>query len=176
MDTTNTPGNAEKLVYAECVPEAVEAVLHLACGLEIQRLTGESEDVRSREECIVAMISLVGDVQWCIYLGLERETASGIAESFAGFEIPFDSDDMADAAGELANMVGGEAKTLLAARGADVLLSLPSTMRGADLVVAAPRGVPSETTFFESEHGTFWVQLVAASPAEIDSHHSSEAA
>ena len=47
------------------------------------------------------MISVLGDVDWAVFLGLPKATAEAVTEKFAGFAIPFDSNGMGDAVGEL---------------------------------------------------------------------------
>ena len=62
---------------------------------------------------VLSVISLVGGVDWSIFLGLPKDTAVALAKSFAGFDIPFESDDLGDAIGELSNILAGNVKARL---------------------------------------------------------------
>lgn len=84
---------------------------------------------------VIASISLVGDVDWALLIYLSETTAPALAERFTGFPIPFDSDDMGDAIGELANLTAGEVKVELDHVGIKANISLPQVFRGQGIEV-----------------------------------------
>jgi len=131
------------------------------CGLEVEPQGDGSEADISGDGAVVAVISLVGDVEWSIHLGLPRDTAIGVTSQFFGFEIPFDSDDMGDAVGELANIIAGDVKAKLDTRGLKVELSLPSVVRGEHMELLSPRSLPTQTTVYTSPCGSMWTAVVA---------------
>ena len=53
-----------------------------------------------------------------------------ITSSFLGMDVDVINEDVEDAVGELANMLGGNVKSLLSENGRDIDLSLPSTITG----------------------------------------------
>jgi len=104
------------LEYQQCVADAVMDILKATCGVQLQ--PQQEDEQAGSDGVIIAVISLVGDVEWSIFLGLPRETVPVLVAKFAGFEIPFDSEDMGDAVGELANILAGDVKRRLEAKGA----------------------------------------------------------
>jgi len=110
---------------------------------------------------IIAVISLVGDVDWAVFLGLPCDTAVSIAGRFAGFEIPFDSEDMGDAIGELTNILVGQIKAILDSRGVKADISLPTVMRADSLEMLMQTDSRTTRTFYESPLGGIWIGLVS---------------
>ncbi len=147
----------------ECLSEAATTVFSTTCGVQLQPI--EDDASATEESVIVAVISLIGDLEWTIFLGLPGQTATAAVSKFAGFEIPFDSEDMGDAAGELANILAGEVKSILDRKGATVELSLPSVIRAESIEVLVQRNSSSQKTCFDSELGKLWVGLATGNGA-----------
>ena len=149
------------LEHSDCLFGAVGEVLGMMCGLEARpeaRLEGaEPPDAPT----VVGVISLVGDVQWSVSIGLPEGTASALAERFAGFAIPFESEEMGDAVGEMANIIAGTTKAKLDERGLKAEISLPNVVRGERMRVLNFRTLPAERRRFTCECGEFWVEVVA---------------
>jgi len=142
------------LEHQHCLDEAVVEIFNATCGVQLQP---KHDDERpGNDGVIIAIISLVGDVEWSIFLGLPRETAPALAAKFAGFEIPFDSADMGDAVGELANILAGDVKKRLSAKGVKVNISLPSVIRAESLEVLIQRDADTAKKCFGSPLGTMW--------------------
>lgn len=141
--------------HIECVTEASVEILDIACGLTINPI--DKEENLSCDGVIIAIISLVGDVDWSVLLGLPRQTAVAVAAKFAGFEIPFDSEDMGDAIGELSNILGGRVKSLLDHRGVRTNISLPSVIRAESMGIMVQQGIVGAKTCFDSAMGKLWV-------------------
>lgn len=112
-----------------------------------------------RCEGVIGCISLVGDVDWSLVLSIPRATASALAGNFAGFEIPFDSSDMGDAVGEMANLLAGEVKVQLDGIGLEAEISLPQVFRGDIIEVLQLPHVPSKLLSFECSCGPLWVAI-----------------
>ena len=126
----------------------------------------EQQDLAT-DGVVIAVISLVGDVEWSVFLGLPRQTATVVAAKFAGFEIPFDSEDMGDAIGELTNILAGQVKALLDQRKVKVELSLPSVMRAESLHVLVQSKVVTRKTCFNSPLGRFWTGVTVGKEARL---------
>ena len=77
---------------------------------------------------VSGIIGLSGEVQGSVVLSFQEDAASRIASTFAGVELTLDSPDFADAIGELANMVAGNAKKDFV--GYETSISLPSVIIG----------------------------------------------
>lgn len=112
-------------------------------------------------EGIIGIISFVGTLPWTLILALPQPTAVSVADKFAGFEIPYDSEDMIDAVGELVNIWAGAASR--EAETAQVLsrMSLPSVARG-NLQMRFPSATPIHRLHYMSPTGPFCVMLVTS--------------
>jgi CheY-specific phosphatase CheX len=147
---------------ADSIDEAVGNTFEVICGERPVLQQGQMPD-RSGP-CVIGVISFVGDFSWSYCLGLPEATAPALAQSFAGFEIAFDSPDMGDLVGELANVLGGNMISSLGNRGVRSQIGLPSVLRGSDIQTLLPKAMPKAHYEFHSSQGTFWLE-VAASPA-----------
>jgi CheY-specific phosphatase CheX len=124
-------------------------------------LAPQDEAAVTNTEVVIAIISLVGQVEWSVFIGLPRATASALAAKFAGFEIPFESPDMGDAVGELANIIAGDVKARLDSRGVKADISLPTVIRAQDIHVLVQRNAHTMRNCFQSEVGPLWVGVTA---------------
>jgi CheY-specific phosphatase CheX len=123
---------------------------------------------------IMGIISLVGQVDWSLSIGLGAGTATDVAERFAGFEIPFDSADMGDAIGELANLLAGEVKLELDRIGVSADISLPQVLRGSALAVAPQSQVHTKALRVETTCGPLLVSVTTPSVPVDHAHTGSE--
>lgn len=113
---------------------------------------------------VVGMISFIGNPNWAFALVLPEPTAVAASKAFAGFDIPFDSPDMADVIGEMANVMAGDISARLESRGMKAQMSLPTVARGHDVELLYPSGSPAVQLGFTSPSGEFWFKLVRARP------------
>ena len=148
------------LQYGELVTAALDKLFSSMFEAEVRPRGEFSADLLSGGAA-AAVVSLVGDVELSIWLGFPRQTALRIVEVFAGEALPFEGEDMADALGELANIVAGNTKSRLYAMGIKTQLSLPSVIMASDLRIFSQRDIPSRRIRFTSEWGDFWTEVVA---------------
>ena len=139
-----------------CVFDAVLETFRTACsaGLTVVQPTPAGPAAG-----IIASISLIGDVAWLISMGLPKDTTVGVVKQFAGFEVPFDSDEMGDAVGELANILAGLTKANLDRMGLRADLSLPSITRGSKIKLLHIHEAPAARRHFSSPFGQLWVEV-----------------
>jgi CheY-specific phosphatase CheX len=162
----SSESTTEALPHSDAVGEAVKEIMMMACGTMAETCDEIGDDVGS-DGVIISVISIMGAVDWSIYVSLPRDTAEQLAQAFCGFEIPFDSEDMGDAIGEVTNILGGNVKQLLDKRGVEVDISLPSVMRVDGLHVLKQRDSASSKTCYKSSVGQFSVGVVAGKSAGI---------
>ncbi len=142
--------------HGDAAAEAFEQILEQMAGLKVKPA---DESIRfDQGDVVFANITIMGQVQWSLVLGFEGQAASQIASRFAGFEIPFDSPDLGDAVGELANLTAGQAKRILAERGLDVEISLPTVVAANNFrtLVQKKRRTTEDMVYYESEVGPLW--------------------
>ncbi len=102
---------------------------------------------------VSGVIGLSGDVTGAVVLSFPKTVACKLASAFAGIPLDTTSEDFADAIGELANMVAGNAKKDLA--GLNVSISLPSVVIGSGHQVAQSRTSPQLIIPCQTPFGPF---------------------
>jgi len=108
-------------------------------------------------EMISSCVNITGGWNGTVALNFPIAVAQKSAESMFGLDAGASSDsELQDAVGELANMVGGNFKSLQ--EGA-CQLSLPSVVRGENFHVSYPGSTQLCSLKFASEHGTMNVTL-----------------
>lgn len=78
---------------------------------------------------ITGTIGMTGSLSGAMALTFDRLAAEGVAAELLGKSIDFDSEDIADAVGELANIVAGKAKSMLNTDGT-MSITCPTVTRG----------------------------------------------
>jgi chemotaxis protein CheX len=115
---------------------------------------------------IVGIISFVGDLTWSIVLVLPEFTAEDMSKRFAGFEVPFDSEDMGDVVGEMVNIIAGMVCGNLEKDCIKAQLSLPTVARGKDFEHLVPETFITHRLYFQNNGNDFWIKVFMAK----DSH------
>lgn len=146
-------------VLQDCVNDAVIETFGKICGDAAPYLL---DDESKTCDGIVGIISFVGDYTWSLILGLPHDAAVSIAKKFAGFEIEFDSPDMGDVIGELANVLAGVVNGKLETAGIRAFMSLPTVACGHDVHLLLPGNLLTQWLHFATMDVDFWVKLVVA--------------
>lgn len=110
-------------------------------------------------DTITGMIGLAGTHKGVLAIHIPNPVAMAITSSFLGMEVETINDDVRDAVGELANMLGGNVKTILSQNGRDIELSLPSTIAGHEYGFQAAADVDLVILPFRTEKGEFLIEL-----------------
>ncbi len=160
MKATELQGKEMPSVLTTCVRDSVSSIFGTIIGVTPE-FDGDEED-RNVGDGVVGIISFVGDVSWLLMLALPRQSACNIASSFCGFEIEYDSPDMGDVVGELANVLAGDIVARLAQDDLKVAMSLPTIMRGKDVEPLLPRGLPHKKMHYSMEQGEFMIKMAVA--------------
>ncbi|MBN9120342.1 MAG: chemotaxis protein CheX [Planctomycetes bacterium] len=147
-------------VLSDAVRDAAIEFFGSYCGL--QPCERDDKPVESGGPGIMGVISFFGDPVWSVSLVMPQQTAVMAAKAFAGFEISFDSADMGDIVGEMANVMAGDIVARLDARGITAQMSLPTVARGNDVEVLSAANECATRLKFESPNGSFLFRLVKA--------------
>lgn len=111
-------------------------------------------------ESITGLIGLAGTYKGVLAIHMPNEVALAVTSSFLGMEVDEINADVEDAIGELANMLGGNVKTILSENGRDINLSLPSTISGKSYNFQLASEAAERTVIcFETAAGRFHVEL-----------------
>jgi CheY-specific phosphatase CheX len=145
---------------SEAVRDAAIEFFGTYCGM--QPCECPDEQVDTPGPGIMGVISFFGDPVWSVSLVMPEPTAVTAARLFAGFDIPFDSADMGDIVGEMANVMAGDIVARLDARGITTQMSLPTVARAHDVEILSNSNACAARLKFESPNGGFWFRLVKA--------------
>lgn len=146
--------------HAEVLAESTRSTLGAICGAE--PVLEQASVTEPAAESVQGIIAMVGDLSWSMSLAFPPETAVPLARKFSGFDIDYDSADMNDVIGELANVMAGDVVARLDRRGCKVKMSLPTVARGTDLHVLQPGAVSMLRMQFRLPQGPAWVALAVA--------------
>ncbi len=113
-------------------------------------------------ELIATVISFSGEYPWSMSLIAPRDTAEFIVKSYFDMDVPFDSPDMADAVGELINVVAGECVRNLDAQGIECQMGLPSVLVGTKMDTFHGNSHPYEARHFRTPAGYLGVGVTGA--------------
>lgn len=88
------------------------------------------EDSLPLTDSISGVIGLAGTCKGVLAVHMPSKVAMAVTGGFLGMDVDEMNADVEDAIGELANMLGGNVKSILSENGRDIDLSLPSTIIG----------------------------------------------
>ena len=111
------------------------------------------------ENSITGVIGLAGTHKGVLAMHFPKPVAMAITGSFLGMDVDEINEDVEDAVGELANMLGGSVKSILSAKGRDIDLSLPSVISGANYDFQPTREIERVVIPFQCDAGDFMVEL-----------------
>ncbi len=109
---------------------------------------------------ITGLIGLAGTHKGVLALHFPYDVAFAITGSFLGMDVTEMNEDVEDAVGELANMLGGNMKTILSEKGRDIELSLPSTISGSQYDFQPTKDSDKILLSFSMESGNFLVEVL----------------
>jgi len=118
-----------------------------------------NEDNRLLGNTITGVVGLAGTHKGVLAVHIPYAVAFAITGNFLGIEVNEMNEDVEDAIGEIANMLGGNVKSILSENGRDINLSLPSTVSGKEYGFHTIKGAERILILFESESGIFRVEL-----------------
>jgi len=105
---------------------------------------------------VSGIIGFSGEFVGSMVLSFPQATAEALVSAFAGMPIAPDSPDFADAVGELANMIAGNAKTSF---GGGTNISVPSIVLGSGHTIARLQDVPCMVIPCNTAVGGFAVEV-----------------
>jgi CheY-specific phosphatase CheX len=151
----------EQLV--DCVKFSITSVFQKSFG---NSPLFEKDDAETEEigDGIVGIISYTGDITWIMMMSFPKDCAKALFTRFAGFELDYDSPDMGDVVGEMANILAGNIVGSLQEMGIKCAMSLPTLLRGFNVEPMSPRDLPSKKLVVSMPEGVVIVKVVGAKP------------
>ncbi len=155
MPTTTSLHNGSEL--NESFIESTKAVfsMMLGCTVELAAAT-RSTNFKSSHD-LSGIIGFSGALQGTVVISVDQEVAFSAAEMFLGTRPTEIDDEVRDMVGELANMIGGNAKERIPITG--ILLGLPTVISGKGHRVSFEPGAHIEHMAFETPWGPLSVEI-----------------
>ncbi|WP_028585467.1 chemotaxis protein CheX [Desulfogranum mediterraneum] len=147
-------------VNTELAPRLTESTLEIFTGMvmmEIEPLEETAAALGVLHNSITGMVGLAGTHKGLLAVHLPEAVALAVTGSFLGMEVAEINEDVQDAIGEIANMLGGDLKMILSDKGKDIQLSLPSTISGETYTFASSADIDHLVLPFKAPDGIFQV-------------------
>ncbi len=140
--------------------EATVEIFTSMVMMDISVSEEQVENVGKISNSITGLIGLAGKYKGVLALHIPYNVACAITSNFLGLEIAEMNEDVDDAVGELANMLGGSVKTIISENGKDIELSIPSTISGEQYDFQPTKNSEKLIISFNTEVGGFFVELL----------------
>lgn len=108
---------------------------------------------------ISGIIGLAGTTKGMLAIHLPNPSALAVTTAFLGMDVEEIDEDVKDAIGELANMLGGSLKAVLDPSGSDIKLSMPSSVYGEEYAIDCIAEAEMVTVPFSFDNHDFMVEL-----------------
>ncbi len=151
-------------VITNCVKDSVSSIFNTIFGV-VPDYCGDDE-TKDIGDGVVGIISFVGDSSWILMLALPKTSAETLAEKFCGFKVEYDSPDMGDVIGELANVMAGDIVARMGVEGVKVAMSLPTVLRGNNVEPFMPKGLPDKKMHYTMLGKDLMVKVAVAKPSD----------
>ena len=127
----------------------------LNCDAKPGKIVLKNDDVHTYD--VSGVIGLSGEAQGSICLSFPKIIALKVVSLLMGMEMKIVGAEVADAIGEVANIIAGNAKQHLTQY--NLSISLPKVIMGKDHKLASQRGIPTIVVPFESSVGKFAMEV-----------------
>lgn len=163
--------SVEMNVDQEAVVQIVASVFSTMMNVEVSAVRGAWP---AGEERFTSSVYLEGDWNGAVLLNCNQEQACAFAGNLLCMDPPEAvDDDVRDVLGELANVIGGNLKSVM---GGDVRLSLPSVIEGDHYEVQVCGSKVLHRIGFHFGGDVFWVTVLGSTMASRDGAPSRDAA
>jgi chemotaxis protein CheX len=152
-------------VITNCVSDSVASIFNTIFGV-VPEYCGDDES-KSVGDGVVGIISFVGDASWMLMLALPKESAETLAEKFCGFTVEYESPDMGDVIGELANVMAGDIVARMGVEGVKVAMTLPTILRGHNVEPFMPKGMPDKKMHYSLLGKDLLIKLAVGKPNDM---------
>lgn len=145
--------------HAQHIIESTQEIFSSMIMLDI----APGEPFKRNDDClrnsISGIIGLAGTTKGLLAIHLSNDAALAVTTAFLGMDVDQINEDVRDAVGELANMLGGSLKAVLDPNGSDIQLSMPSAIHGEEYSVDCLANASTVSVPFKVEDHRFTVEL-----------------
>jgi chemotaxis protein CheX len=118
------------------------------------------DTVNEFKDCISSLVGLNGSYNGLVSLHMTAKMALRTAGSLLGIDAKEFNEDVADALGEITNIIAGSIKMCLSRGGLDVQLSTPSIINGNQQLMSLGNIQDQQAIRFASDKDSFIVSVV----------------
>ena len=144
---------------SEKIVESVKEIFSTMIMMEIAEKGTLLTKTIPLTDTISGVIGMAGTHKGVLAIHLPYHVAKAITGSFLGMDVDEINEDVEDAVGELANMLGGNVKTILSDKGRDIDLSMPTTISGHHYDFQPTKEVERIVILFNCEVGEFLIEM-----------------
>lgn len=119
------------------VIHATKEVFSTMVMMDVQDSSPLTEPVTKFHCSITGMVGLAGTYTGILSIHCPQPLALRITSNMLGMEVDEVGEDVNDALGEIANMLGGYVKQVLSKGGLDICLSIPTVISGEEYTINA---------------------------------------
>lgn len=149
----------EQLV--KMIHDDVQSIFSTMVGIDdLMHLPLQVDTKTHFSECITAMVGFAGIFNGLLSLHVPQSLALVFTSRMLGMDVDELNEDVNDALGEIANMIGGSFKHHLAKDGLEVRLSTPSVVSGKEYVISSGSASDTLSLLFDSQEEWFMVSIV----------------
>lgn len=148
--------------FVEISDKIIESTIEIFTGMVMMEISVAGEPLFKLgplKNSITGMVGLAGIHKGVMAVHFPKQVALNVTSSFLGMEVEEINADVQDAIGEIANMLGGNLKTILSDRGKDIQLSLPSTIYGDEYSFTSQADVDQIILPFQTPDELFYVEV-----------------
>jgi chemotaxis protein CheX len=120
---------------AKYVIAAAKEIFSTMVMIDIEDCFPLTESVTKFHCSITSMVGLVGTYTGILSIHCPQSLAMKMTSNMLGMDVEDVGDDVNDALGELANMLGGHVKMVLSKGGLDINISIPTVIAGEDYTI-----------------------------------------
>jgi chemotaxis protein CheX len=144
---------------SEKIIESAKEIFSSMMMMEIAVHGEQTTKSMALKESISGVIGLAGTHKGVLAIHIPNKVAMAITSAFLGMDVIEMNEDVEDAVGELANMLGGNVKSILSENGRDISLSLPSTITGQNYDFQPTKEAERIVIPFQCAAGEFAIDL-----------------
>ena len=127
--------------------------------MEVEAIDPPVESLGLLKNSITGLIGLAGTFKGVLAVHFPNDVAMAVTGSFLGLDVEEINEDVHDAVGEIANMLGGDLKAILSDGGKDIQLSLPSTIGGEEYLFNSRDSGERLLLAFKVPTGVFYIEV-----------------
>ncbi len=150
----------QQQALVRCLVESAKNIFSTMCDIPLTADESTSGEDASKRYHVSGIIGLSGALKATIVVSVHKDLVFHAAEGFLGMRPTEIDADVTDLVGELANMIGGNAKERMKMEGLSI--GLPTVVAGDNHKVSYNSGMALTVLPFESDHGPLSIELGVA--------------